>query len=90
MRKLVMHVAALGLLAVAAPALAAAPCKDAKGRFVKCPPPAPKLAPPSATRCKDARGRFAKCPPPAPVKPRVCKDARGKFAKCGTPGARPA
>lgn len=40
----------------AAPALAA-PCKDAKGKFVKCPPkPVVKKAP-----CKDAKGRFTKC-----------------------------
>jgi hypothetical protein len=40
----------------AAPAYAA-PCKDAKGKFVKCPPKAPvKKAP-----CKDAKGRFIKC-----------------------------
>ncbi|AJR25879.1 MULTISPECIES: hypothetical protein [Sphingobium] len=39
-----------------APALAA-PCKDAKGKFVKCPPkPVAKKGP-----CKDAKGRFAKC-----------------------------
>jgi hypothetical protein len=51
--------AALALLSAgAAPALAA-PCKDAKGKFVKCPPkPAPvvKKAP-----CKDAKGKFVKC-----------------------------
>jgi len=39
-----------------APALAA-PCKDAKGKFVKCPPkPVAKKGP-----CKDAKGRFTKC-----------------------------
>jgi len=44
------------LVGSAAPALAA-PCKDAKGKFVKCPPKAaPKKGP-----CKDAKGRFAKC-----------------------------
>ncbi|WP_375196165.1 hypothetical protein [Sphingobium sp.] len=40
----------------AAPALAA-PCKDARGKFVKCPPkPVAKKGP-----CKDAKGRFTKC-----------------------------
>ncbi|KAA9015755.1 hypothetical protein F4U94_06485 [Sphingobium limneticum] len=35
----------------------AAPCKDAKGKFVKCAPKPPvKKAP-----CKDAKGRFIKC-----------------------------
>ena len=39
-----------------APALAA-PCKDAKGKFVKCPPkPVASKGP-----CKDAKGRFTKC-----------------------------
>ncbi|KKW91050.1 MULTISPECIES: hypothetical protein [Sphingobium] len=52
----------LGLVLVAgsaAPALAA-PCKDAKGKFIKCPPkpakPAPKKGP-----CRDAKGKFIKC-----------------------------
>ncbi|MEC3911657.1 hypothetical protein U5A82_14625 [Sphingobium sp. CR2-8] len=51
--------ALLGLTLIAgsvAPAYAA-PCKDAKGKFVKCPPKAPvKKAP-----CKDAKGKFIKC-----------------------------
>lgn len=35
----------------------AVPCKDAKGKFVKCAPKPPvKKAP-----CKDAKGRFIKC-----------------------------
>ena len=52
---------ALSLAAlVGAPVSAAPPCRDAKGKFVKCPPkptPAPK-------RCKDAKGKFAKCGTP--------------------------
>lgn len=40
----------------AAPALAA-PCKDAKGKFVKCAPKAPVKKGP----CKDAKGRFTQC-----------------------------
>ncbi|WP_375380571.1 hypothetical protein [uncultured Sphingomonas sp.] len=43
--------------AAATPALAA-PCKDAKGKFIKCPP-----AKPVVTRCK-ANGKFAKCGTP--------------------------
>ena len=35
----------------------AAPCKDAKGKFIKCPPPAAA----TSTRCKDAKGKFVKC-----------------------------
>lgn len=37
----------------------AAPCRDAKGKFVKC-----AKAPAKPTRCKDAKGRFAKCSAP--------------------------
>ncbi len=52
--------AALALMAAgAAPALAAPPCKDAKGKFVKCAPkpmPMVKKGP-----CKDAKGKFMKC-----------------------------
>jgi hypothetical protein len=44
----------------ASPTLAAAPCKDAKGKFIKCPPPAPV----KPVRCKDAKGKFAKCDAP--------------------------
>ena len=54
MRHLSSALAALALLS--APALAA-PCKDAKGKFIKCPPA--KAAP--GARCKDANGKFAKC-----------------------------
>jgi len=42
----------------AAPALAA-PCKDAKGKFVKCP-----AKPATAVKkgpCRDAKGKFVKC-----------------------------
>jgi len=42
----------------AAPALAA-PCKDAKGKFVKCP-----TKPAAAVKkgpCRDAKGKFVKC-----------------------------
>ena len=53
-------VLAFSLAAVqAAPALAA-PCKDAKGKFVKCPPPAPV----KVVHCKDAKGKFVKCTAP--------------------------
>ena len=54
MKKFVLALSALSLLAgaSASPALAS-PCKDKKGRFVKC-PAKPKL-------CRDAKGHFAKC-----------------------------
>lgn len=53
-RNLLIATAALTM--VATPALAA-PCRDAKGKFVKC----PDKAPAKPTRCKDAKGKFAKC-----------------------------
>lgn len=54
---------ALSLLSLAAiPATAsAAPCRDAKGKFVKCPQKAAVAAP---KRCKDAKGKFARCGTP--------------------------
>ena len=53
MKTIVIALSALSLLAgTAAPALAA-PCKDAKGKFVKC-PAKPKM-------CRNAKGHFAKC-----------------------------
>ncbi len=57
-RSTLIALAALSL-AVHTPALAA-PCKDAKGKFVKCPPAASA----KPARCKDAKGKFAKCDAP--------------------------
>lgn len=56
MRYLLAATAALGLLS--APALAA-PCKDAKGKFIKCPAAHAK----APVRCKKD-GKFAKCGTP--------------------------
>lgn len=53
MKKLLLAVTAVSLLAGAAPSLAGAPCKDAHGKFTKC-PPKPKV-------CRDAKGHFRKC-----------------------------
>jgi hypothetical protein len=70
-----------------APAAAAGPammakkpqCKDAAGKFVKCPAPA---ATDNKGPCKDDKGRFTKCPAAAPAPKGPCKDAKGKFVKC--------
>ena len=35
-------------------------CRDAKGRFAKCPTAA--AAPAKTAQCKDAKGKFTKCP----------------------------
>ena len=55
MKSFVFALTALSLLAGSAPSLAA-PCKDAKGKFVKCPtkPAKPKT-------CRNTKGHFAKC-----------------------------
>jgi len=58
-RKLMIAGASFAMLAAASPSIAAAPCRDAHGKFVKC---ATKPATPAkATRCKDAKGKFVKC-----------------------------
>jgi hypothetical protein len=55
--------AAAVLSLVAAPTLAA-PCKDAKGKFIKC-PPAAKVTKGKDGKCRFAdgpsRGKFTKC-----------------------------
>ena len=56
--RLLILAATLLSFAGAAPAIAA-PCKDAKGKFTKC----PDKAAPKATRCR-ANGKFAKCGTP--------------------------
>ncbi len=60
-RTIAVTVAALFLAAGASPSFAAA-CRDAKGKFIKCPPAA--SAPAKPTKCKDAKGKFAKCGAP--------------------------
>jgi hypothetical protein len=53
MKKIVLALSALSLVAGAgAPALAA-PCKDKKGKFIKC-PAKPRM-------CRNAKGHFMKC-----------------------------
>lgn len=51
---------ATSLAALAGSPAFSAPCRDAKGHFIKCPAktaPAPK-------RCKDTKGKFVKCGTP--------------------------
>jgi hypothetical protein len=45
---------------IASPSIAANRCRDAHGKFVKCPPP--KAA--SAKKCRGAGGKFVKCGTP--------------------------
>ena len=57
MRQLmIILVVAAGLVAPSV----AAPCKDAKGKFAKCPP----VAAASVAHCRNAKGAFAKCGTP--------------------------
>lgn len=58
MKKLIIGLSALGFLAGSVPSIAA-PCRDAKGKFVKCPKAAAK-----PVRCRDAKGHYAKCGTP--------------------------
>lgn len=57
MRKLILAASILAFAAGTAPATAA-PCKDAKGRFMKC-----ATAPTKPTKCR-LNGKFAKCGTP--------------------------
>ena len=50
-------VAAFALTSVATPADAKA-CRDAKGKFAKCPPATAMTA---KKPCRDAKGKFVKC-----------------------------
>ena len=56
-RSTMLAAASIALLSI--PALAA-PCRDAKGKFIKC----ATAAPAKTTRCKAANGKFAKCGTP--------------------------
>ena len=59
MRRLILALTAITLITGSTQTLAA-PCRDAKGKFVKC----PVKASPKVVRCKDAKGKFAKCGTP--------------------------
>ena len=58
MKKIIAGALAIvALTAFAGTPVLAAPCKDAKGKFIKCAHPAPVKKGP----CKDAKGKFTKC-----------------------------
>ncbi len=63
-RSILIAVTAAALFAGAADAKAT-PCRDAQGKFIKCPPAA--AAPVPKQVCKDAKGKFAKCGTPGAV-----------------------
>ncbi|TCM12863.1 hypothetical protein EDF56_11727 [Novosphingobium sp. PhB165] len=69
-RKMIAAIAIAGIIS-ATPALAANQCRDAKGKFIKCPDAAKKPAAASVAKGKDGKcrytsgtnkGKFAKCP----------------------------
>lgn len=55
MKKIVLALTALSLIAGSAAPAFAAPCRNAKGKFIKC----PKVAKPKV--CRNAKGKFMKC-----------------------------
>ncbi len=54
-----LSVAALAVLALGAQMAHAKPCRDDKGKFVKC------EAPQKPKPCRDTKGKFTKCTAPA-------------------------
>lgn len=71
LRKLFTASIAFALLAMASTPIAAAPCKDAKGKFTKCPPAATTAASTDVKKDKNGKchiasgpkkGQFTKCP----------------------------
>lgn len=85
MRKLVIVMAAAFAIAVVPASLEAAPCKDAKGKFIKCPPAPAAPAKPVAKRAAKPRAKVAAvhAKTTAPMKKKgPCRDAKGRFAKC--------
>jgi len=70
---------AIGLtLVLSGGAFAKSSCKDASGKFIKCPTDTAAAAPAATTT------------PAKPAKAAKCKDASGKFTKCPAAGAAPA
>ena len=65
MRSIIIAAAAALSIAAVPASVQAAPCKDAKGKFVKCPPAAAKVTVKKTmvkkAPCRDAKGRFTKC-----------------------------
>jgi len=59
-RNLLTAAAAFMLIAGSAAPSIAAPCRDGKGKFIKCAHAGPK----KPIRCKTAAGKFAKCGTP--------------------------
>lgn len=84
MRLPVSLISALAIIALPAAAIAA-PCKDAKGKFTKCPPAAAATTAPKTTTKAATKASSKTTGKPT----NRCRNAKGQFAKCGTPGAHP-
>jgi len=103
MRLPVYFMAAFAVIALPAAASAATQCKDAKGKFTKCPPTATASAKPAKT-ITTTKAKTTTKPATASKATTTkktsksssgsmagrCRDAKGRFAKCGTPGTHPA
>jgi len=61
MNRTLAILAALALSASAFSSADAAACRDAKGKFMKCPPVAAVATSAKKAPCKDAKGKFMKC-----------------------------
>ncbi len=59
MKTMLALLTAVSLAAIPAVS-SAAPCRDAKGKFIKC----ATVKPTAPKKCKDAKGKFAKCGSP--------------------------
>ncbi len=96
---------ALAVTTFAGSASAATRCKDATGKFIKCPPAAAASAAPAASAKASPKATPKATPMAAslmPVSPKAaspkpatasvaarCKDATGKFIRCPSPAAAP-
>ena len=84
MKKSSILIAALAFALSLAGAADAKSCKDAKGKFTKCPPAA--AAAPAAKTAPVANSTPVTAPAPT-AKAAPCRDAKGKFTKCPAPVA---
>ena len=79
MRSLPLALAAICLMTN--PAFAA-PCKDAKGKFIKCAPTAASTPKANPAAKPMAAAKPATKTAPAAGKKVPCRDAKGRFKKC--------
>ncbi len=63
MKKFIAALLVVSFVTSAPVAAMAAQCRDAKGKFIKCPPAkaAAAATPAKPAKCRDAKGKFIKC-----------------------------